>query len=122
MLTIQEGQIVLAPMRFTENTEQRKLRPCLVLETTAVSVTLVYITSKKLAGPGGTLPTEVVLRGKEAEAIGLNRDSRVDFAKRDIIPRCEVVKVLGSLEGLAKHKAKAAEMFHAARAAGLLPL
>ena len=92
----------------------KKLRPCIVIDADAVSVKVVFITSRKV---DRAFETEVVLSDAEARLIGLDRASRVDFAKRDRIPRCEVKKTLGNIAALSK--SRLAEMFRAAKAAGL---
>jgi hypothetical protein len=114
MGTIKEGDIVLATFRFAE-AEERKLRPCMVFDTNAVSVSLVCITSKKLVK---AFETEVVLTTEESASIGLTKASKLDFAKRDRIPFCEVKKVLGHISSIPK--ARIAECFKAAKAAGLI--
>jgi mRNA-degrading endonuclease toxin of MazEF toxin-antitoxin module len=111
---IKEGDIVLAPFRFSE-TEERKLRPCLVFSTDAVSVSLVCITSQKLCQ---VFETEVVLTTKESASIGLVKQSKMDFMKRDRIPFYEVVKALGHISSLPR--ARIAECFKAAKAAYLI--
>ena len=111
---IKEGDIVLAPFRFSE-TEERKMRPCLVFNTDAVSASLVCITSKKLVK---AFETEVVLTAEESASAGLTKASKLDFAKRDRIPFCEVVKALGHISSLPR--ARIAECFKAAKAAGLI--
>lgn len=99
---MKEGDVVLAPFRFSE-TEERKLRPCLVWQVTPVAVVLVYISSQHVCRDGG-YPTEVGLSEKEAAAIGLLRPSRIDFGKRDACLPDEVRKVLGNIRDLPKRK------------------
>lgn len=110
---MKEGDVVVAPFHFMD-AEDQKLRPCLVLSVDAVSAELVFITSQKLAK---AFESEVVLPYEEARLIGLDRASRIDFAKRDRLPRCKVKRVLGTIYALPK--SRLAEMFRAARAAGL---
>lgn len=110
---MEEGSIVLAPFWFSE-TEDRKVRPALVFSTTAISVGLVFITSKKV---DKAFTTEVALSQEEAEKIGLRTASRIDFGKRIRIPRYEVIKVLGHISSLPKRKL--AECFEAAKTAHL---
>lgn len=111
---IEEGDIVLAPFRFAES-EQSKLRPCLVWSTSPVSATLVFISSKKL---GKAFQHEVLLNKEEAGMLGLDRPSRIDFGKRDKCLRVDVVKKLGRLSSLPRLKLK--ECFNAAVAASLV--
>jgi mRNA-degrading endonuclease toxin of MazEF toxin-antitoxin module len=107
------GDIVLAPFHFMEN-EQSKLRPCLVFSIDAISVNLVYISSQKLSQ---AFAYEVVLTEAESKQIGLEKRSRIDFSKRDRVPVAEIKKVLGNIQALPK--ARLAECFSSARAAGL---
>jgi mRNA-degrading endonuclease toxin of MazEF toxin-antitoxin module len=113
-IEIKEGQIVLAPFRFSEQ-EERKLRPCLVLSTTAFWFEAVAITGQKLAK---AFDHEVVLTEDESLAIGLAKQSKLDFTKRDKIPLHEVKRVLGSIDRLPRRRL--GECFEAARAAGLV--
>lgn len=62
--------------------------------------------------------TEVVLTTEESASAGLTKASKLDFAKRDRIPFCEVKKVLGHISSLSR--ARIAECFKAAKAAGLI--
>lgn len=95
-MEVREGDIVIAPFRYAE-TEERKVRPCLVFDTTALSVVLICITSQKLAE---AFETEVVLSEQESFAIGLTKKSKIDFMKRDEIPLHEVKKVVGHVSVL----------------------
>lgn len=112
-MKIEEGDIVIAPFRFME-TEKRKLRPCMVLNINPLAVTLVFISSHKLEK---TYESEVVLSGEDAKAIGLNMDSRIDFGKRDRCLAVDVVKVIGNIRNVPRHKLR--ECALAADAAGL---
>lgn len=116
MEQINEGAIVIAPFRFGE-TEQKKLRPCLVWHVTPVCVVLVYISSKHVSETGSR-PTEVALGLKEATAVGLSKPSRIDFSKRDKIMPWQIVKIVGHIDALPRRKL--AECAEAADAAGLL--
>jgi len=111
---VEEGDVVIAPFRFSES-EERKVRPCLVIDKTAVSVRLVCITSKKLVQ---AYETEVVLDHKQAASIGLSKASRLDFMKRDVIPIHEVRKIVGHISALPK--CVLWKCFAAAKAAKLL--
>ena len=116
---MKEGDIILAPFPFMEG-EGKKLRPALVWETTPVSVRLVYVGTSKMC-PSAAPATEVYLLGEAAQAVGLNADSKVDFAKRVRIPRCEAGRILGSVYALTQgHKRILRKMHDAALAAGLL--
>lgn len=111
---MEEGDIVLAPFRFAE-TEEAKLRPCLVWSLTPVSATLVFIGSQKL---GKAFQKEVVLDDDEAKSVGLLRASRIDFGKRDKCLQADIGRKLGRLSGLPRTKLK--ECFVAATAASLV--
>lgn len=111
---IEEGDIILAPFRFAD-TEQSKLRPCLAWNVTPVSVTLVFISSQKI---GKAFSTEVILDDENAKSVGLLKPSRIDFAKRDMCLKVDVVRRLGTLSSLQRCKLK--ECFLAAAAASLL--
>jgi mRNA-degrading endonuclease toxin of MazEF toxin-antitoxin module len=113
MRVIKEGDIVVAPFRFSE-AEGQKLRPALVFDTNAVSATMVCITSVKLVK---AFDSEVVLTTEESLSLGLAKQSKLDFMKRDRIALHEVRKVLGHISSLPS--ARIAECFSAARAAGL---
>jgi len=111
---VHEGDIVLAPFHFAENNEA-KLRPCLVWSMTPVSVTLVFITSKKLSKD---FPTEVLLNEKNAALLGLHQPGRIDFGKRDRCLPHDIVKVIGNIAALPRASMK--ECADAAAAAFLL--
>ena len=111
---IEEGNIVLAPFRFVENSEA-KLRPCLVWKRTPVSLTLVFITSQKV---DKAFETEVVIDLAAASALGLNKPGRIDFGKRDRCLSHQVVRVLGHIQNAPKKVIR--ECADAAYAAGLL--
>jgi len=113
-ITMETGDIVLAVFPFAECRE-RKARPALVWELTPVSAYLVFISSKKVCSP---LKTEVVVKDKDAEDIGLSMDSRIDFGKRAKVPLQDVKKKIGDLSSLRPSKMR--ECFSAAKAAGLL--
>ncbi len=114
MCSIKEGDIVLAPFRFSENNDA-KLRPCLVWKMTPVSVVLIYISSQKI---DKAFPTEVILTSDQSAKIGLAKASRIDFGKRDKCLLVDVVRVVGDLSGLPRGKLR--ECFEAANAAGLI--
>lgn len=113
-MQIKEGAIIIAPFRFSES-EERKIRPCLVYDMTAVSVRLICITSQKLVE---AFETEVVLSEQESRAIGLFRKSKIDFMKRDTIPIHEVRRTIGHFSALPK--SVMARCYLAAKAARLL--
>jgi len=113
-MNIEEGDIVLAPFHLAES-EQAKLRPCLVWNVTPVSATLVFISSQKLEK---AFPTEVVLDDEHAKSVGLLKASRIDFGKRDRCLKVDVARKLGNLSSLQRTKLK--ECFLAASAACLL--
>lgn len=114
ILKVRKGDIVIAPFQYTE-TEERKIRPCLVFDTTAVSVLLICITSQKLVE---AFETEVVLSEQESAAIGLTKKSKIDFMKRDIIPIQEVRRTVGHISALPR--SVMARCYLAAKAARLL--
>jgi len=111
---VKEGDIILAPFRFSE-TEERKLRPCLVLKVAAVWLEIAFISSQKVAK---AFATEVVIGEDEAKLVGLKKTSRIDFAKRDKIPICEVKRQVGNIRSLPKRRLR--ECYEAAKAAGIL--
>jgi hypothetical protein len=113
-IAMETGDICLAVFPFIENSE-KKARPALVWELTPVSATLVFISSKKVCSP---LTTEVVIKEKDADAIGLSMDSRIDFGKRAKVPLQDVKKKIGELSSLRPSKMR--ECFFAAKSAGLL--
>jgi mRNA-degrading endonuclease toxin of MazEF toxin-antitoxin module len=113
-MRVKDGDIIVATFRFSE-TEGRKIRPALVFDTNAVSATLVCVSSVKLVK---AFDTEVVLTTEESLSLGLAKQSKLDFMKRDRIALHEVRKVLGHISSLPS--ARIAECFAAARAAGLV--
>lgn len=114
MQQVHEGDIVLAPFRFVE-TEGAKLRPCLVWSRTPVSLTLVFITSKKI---DQAFPQEAIIDEEAARCVGLDKPGRIDFCKRDRCLPHQAVKVLGNISNAPKKTIK--QFADAAYAAGLL--
>lgn len=112
--SINKGDIVLAPFHFTES-EGAKLRPALVWDVTPVSATLIYIGSVKTDKKFGT---EFILYEEDAKAIGLSKESRIDFNKQERILIVDVGKKLGHLQNLQRSRLKGC--FQAAIAAGLI--
>lgn len=110
----QEGDIVLAPFHFVE-AEGAKLRPCLVWSRTPVSLTLVFITSKKV---DQAFIQEAVIDEDAARSVGLDKPGRIDFCKRDRCLPHQVVKVLGNISNAPQKTIK--QFANAAYAAGLL--
>jgi hypothetical protein len=117
-MEIQEGDIVLAPFRFSE-TEEAKLRPSLVWKITPVGVVLVYISSQHVCESGG-YSKEVGLALREAETIGLIKPSRIDFGKRDVCHPSQIRKVYGRIQNLPRKTLE--RCTKAAYQAGLLGL
>ena len=113
-MSIIQGDIVLAPFRFSE-TEEAKFRPALVWEVTPISATMIFISSQKMVK---AFEKEVILHQEDALAIGLTKPSRIDFGKRDRILISDVSKKLGNLQNLRRAKLK--ECFQAAIAASLI--
>jgi len=113
-MIVKEGDIVLAPFRFSES-EERKLRPCLVIEVMAgVGVKIAMVTSQKLVA---AFETETVLSLQESIKLGLKKQSKIDFMKTDRIPLADIRKTLGNLSSLPR--AAMLRCYRAMEAAGL---
>lgn len=108
------GDIVLAPFPHMES-EEKKLRPALVWNTTPVSAKLIFISTQKL---DAAYPTEIVLSHEQAVSIGLSRPSRIDFGKRVTVHVVDVKRTVGNIISLPKRTLRRLAM--AADAAGLI--
>lgn len=118
METINSGEFWLAKFKFAED-DRDKIRPVLVLDVKPYGIEVAYCSTQKM---DKAFPCEVVLSKEESLSVGLDKQGRIDFGKRQWLPISDFDHKIGQLgqpgERLSKQKFR--ELAMAANAAGLV--
>lgn len=114
------GEIWLAKFSFEESDGHYKVRPVLVLESRPFGVKAAFCGTQKIESTASRF--DVLLDDEEAQAIGLQKATRICFNNHRVLSPADLIRKLGSIgtPGVKLGYRKFREMAQAVQAAGVL--